>query len=143
MSQRTREAIGRSPARQRTHGAVACSGDGTKLLAAWYDDYGLPAMGAIFTSTNSGSSWEVALAPAIPLGAAASADGTTFVGVGWVPRPGGFIPFSYVTTNWGATSYSIPFQDLGSWACASSSARWNKTHGGSRGSERRESDFSF
>jgi photosystem II stability/assembly factor-like uncharacterized protein len=70
--------------------SIAASADGTKLVAVVYG-------GGIYTSTNSGSTWQPTVAPSgFPWQSVASADdGTKLVAVGFYDYP------IYLSTNSG------------------------------------------
>ena len=121
----SRGTLSGGPSIWRTNWAsVACSADGTKMVAAGSDVLkGLlyPAPGLIYTSTNSGASWTATTAPsALWSTVATSADGVIlFAGVGGYP--GGQI---YISTNSGAawTPTTSPSDGIDSWRALACSA---------------------
>ena len=88
--------------------AVACSADGTRIVAATYCSGQPDNLGSIFTSTNSGATWVSNSAPLLPWSTvASSANGTVLaasggsVGCYW-DCFGTSIPI-YISTNSGLT----------------------------------------
>jgi len=88
---------------------LACSADGSKLVAAVY-------AGPIYTSTNRGATWTLSPAPFYPQALVLSADGNKLAALEI-----GETSTMYTSTNWGATwtSNSLP-EDL--WTSLASSA---------------------
>jgi len=92
--------------------AVACSGDGSKLIAAQH-------YGSIFTSEDSGATWRSNNAPVDSwTGVACSSDGRKLVAVAGAGNGLGPI---YLSTNSGATwtASGVPMRP---WGCVASSA---------------------
>jgi hypothetical protein len=104
--------------------AIACSADGTKLVAVAANIYGNTANGHIYSSTNSGVTWTVTGAPVKNwLSIASSADGVELTALG--SDVSGDIN-SYTSTNTGNTwaTNSLPTED--SWSSIASSADGTK-----------------
>src|SRR5262249_37339119 len=101
--------------------SVACSADGTKIIAAGgfkLRSWDPPNEGAVLTSADSGMSWSPAALPQTNWsGVASSADGTTLLAA----SPSGLL---YVSSNSGETWTLSPRSDR--WTCAASSADGSK-----------------
>lgn len=107
--------------------SIACSADGTRLIAGAYEDmYGL-YNGAIFTSTNSGVTWRMVDAPETQniqrhIGVACSADGARMVAaVNGFSYPG----LIFISTDSGLT-WSSNSSPVRSWSAVASSADGGK-----------------
>lgn len=120
-----------TPTGSYTWSSMACSADGKKLaLAGWQalsmNVYG----GAIFTSTNSGATWQPTSAPSTNWGSiAGSADGVRLVATASYNTYSGY-PHNgvFCSTNSGATwtPVSIPteMQDYISVGCSTNGSQW-------------------
>lgn len=100
--------------------AVACSADGTKVIAAsGISSYGNTPNGSIYISTNSGGSWMQTMAPSNRWSSvASSADGTRLIAVaGGYPTKGPV----YTSPDGGTTWISNKVPSL-SWNSVASSA---------------------
>ena len=105
--------------------SLASSADGSKVVAGvnYASISAGDLFGSVYTSTDSGMTWQSNNVPAAQwLGVALSADGTRLVAVGWTPSGTGVI---YSSTNSGASwvSNSVPNQI---WSYVASSADGGK-----------------
>lgn len=104
------------------HGVCAAlSADGNRLVVVDYS-------GAIYVSTNSGSSWTQTQSPSVNspwTTAASSADGTTFMAAGSAGYHG-VVGKVAISTNCGATWWTADLPGDTGWRCAAVSADGSK-----------------
>ncbi len=103
--------------------SIACSADGSRLLAAAFNDLEYPHNAALFISADSGTTWSMCQAPETGklqahVSVACSADGMTMVAAA-----AGFASLGYivVSTNSGVT-WSSNSTPTGTWIAVCSSA---------------------
>ena len=83
--------------------SVACSRDGTRLVAAAGGEQGPGVVGPIYVSTNAGAGWKLTTAPFSSWNSvASSADGSVLVACQYEPAPLAF-GLIYTSTNYGDT----------------------------------------
>src|SRR5260370_41211699 len=87
--------------------SAASSADGGKLVVVSSNPNTAPASGLIYTTSDYGRTWAPINLACPWLSTAVSADGDSFIAVGWSPRPGGFIPCSCLSSNFGESVWSI------------------------------------
>lgn len=108
--------------------SVASSADGTRLVAGTFDPFHPPGSGgafAVFTSTNSGATWDQAPAGGIGRGlVASSADGTRLVAAGGANGFGSGGTIS-ISTDSGAT-WTGNDSPIATWSSIASSADGHK-----------------
>jgi hypothetical protein len=105
--------------------SVACSADGTKLMATALDAY---STGGIFISTNSGATWTKTSAPDDVLWAsiACSVDGTKLVAITYNGGVGPTNNLIYTSTNSGVTWVQTSLPTSGATVAVASSADGSK-----------------